>query len=466
MALAVKAVPFWHWRSLRFQTLAVVLIVALAPLLWVWSLEPAVMTSSLPLRLQLQQAATDAATGDPARVARDHRVRVRVIGPDGAVLADEDQDRDGAFERLDRAFFREGPPPSLADFEAGQPPLTERPLVVNAPIGTPRSHCLAGDDLALVVCEAAVRTADGRTVLVQRSNLRALRALYGVRWSLLQLTLLVALLAGALGAWLAVRWVRPLRVLRDAAVARTARPLRAEPIGLDRRDEIGDLAGAFDALLREVRRQGEAREHFVADVAHEMKSPVAALRAVMELIGQEPDGERARRIARILDTSTARLQRTLDQLLELSRAEAGLPGAAFADVDLLALARGVVEHLPPHGVTVVVEGSAVVVSGVAERLEACVRNLLLNATSYAASRVRVEVREGAAEAVLIVEDDGPGIGPDVAPHVFDRFFTTRGEASGTGVGLALVKAVVEAHGGSVTVEAPPGATRFTVRLPR
>jgi len=460
----MTAVPFWHWRSLRFQTLAVVLIVALAPLAWVWSLEPAVMTSTLPLRRQLQQAATDVITMDPAEVARLHRIRVRVLAPDGTVLVDEDQDRDDPLERLDRAFFRTGPPPTLADFEATQPPLAERPLVADAPTGTPRSHCLAGDDITLVVCEAAVRTADGRTVLVQRSHHRALRALYAVRWSLLQLTLLIGLLAGVLGAWLAIRWVRPIRLLRDAAVARTTRPLHAERIALGRRDEIGDLAGAFDTLLDAVRHQAAAREHFVADVAHEMKSPVAAIRAAAELLEGDPDPARAQRIAHILDTSAARLGRTLDQLLELSRAEAGLPGAVFVDVDLYALARGVVDHLPPHGVTVEVVGAPVVVEGVAERLEQCVRNLVLNATSFAATHVGVEVAAGPDGAVLRVTDDGPGIPADALPHVFDRFFTTR-PGSGTGVGLALVRAVVEAHGGTVTVDTAVSGTRFTVRLP-
>ena len=107
-----------------------------------------------------------------------------------------------------------------------------------------------------------------------------------------------------------------------------------------------------------------------------------------------------------------------------------------------------------------------VVQGVASRLESVLRNLLDNALSYARTRVCIEVNRVVGEAEIVVSDDGPGIPPEDMPRVFDRFFTTRGDRRGTGLGLALARAVAEAHGGTIQAQSPPGGgARFVVRLP-
>jgi two-component system sensor histidine kinase ChvG len=94
------------------------------------------------------------------------------------------------------------------------------------------------------------------------------------------------------------------------------------------------------------------------------------------------------------------------------------------------------------------------------------RNLLDNALSFARTRVCIEVGRAGDEAEVVVSDDGPGIAPEDMPRVFDRFFTTRGDRRGTGLGLSLARAVVEAHGGTIRAESPPqGGARFVVRLP-
>jgi two-component system sensor histidine kinase ChvG len=117
-------------------------------------------------------------------------------------------------------------------------------------------------------------------------------------------------------------------------------------------------------------------------------------------------------------------------------------------------------------IEVTVRPGRTTVHGVASRIESVLRNLLDNALSFARARVCIEVGSEGDEAEVIVSDDGPGIPPADMPRVFDRFFTTRGDRRGTGLGLALARAVVEAHGGTLRAEAPPeGGARFVVRLP-
>jgi signal transduction histidine kinase len=111
-------------------------------------------------------------------------------------------------------------------------------------------------------------------------------------------------------------------------------------------------------------------------------------------------------------------------------------------------------------------GEGVRVHGVASRLESVLRNLIDNALSFARTRVHVEVRREGQDAEVVVSDDGPGITAEDMPHVFERFFTTRGDRRGTGLGLALARAVVEAHAGTIQAQSPPeGGARFVVRLP-
>ena len=117
--------------------------------------------------------------------------------------------------------------------------------------------------------------------------------------------------------------------------------------------------------------------------------------------------------------------------------------------------------------TVVPAGDTrLLVTGVASRLESALRNLLDNALSFARSRVTVDVRREGEQVVLAVSDDGPGVPAEDVARVFDRFFTTRGDRRGTGLGLALARAVVEAHGGTIVVDSRPAeGARFVVRLP-
>ena len=333
----------------------------------------------------------------------------------------------------------------------------------------------------LRVCQVAqeLRRNDGEVlglIYAQQAHRRAIRALYDLRFALLKLTLFVALGALVLGWWLGWRMVRPLHRLRRQALDQVE---EVSPGGLElpREDEIGEVAAAFNRLLEALRERARHNEAFVADLAHEFKNPVAAIRAAAESLATHadtpPSPERTERLARVLRDSSRRLDALVTQFLELARAEAGMEGEQRDEVELGVLVRGVVETIAAQEDHAEVrfehEIADVSVAGVAGRLETAVRNLVENAASFAGpgGRVCVRLRSQGEHARLEVEDDGPGIAQQDQPRVFDRFFTRRQGRKGTGLGLALVRAIAEAHGGRATVRSTPGqGSTFVLVVPR
>lgn len=201
---------------------------------------------------------------------------------------------------------------------------------------------------------------------------------------------------------------------------------------------------------------------FAGNVSHEFKTPVSSRRGTIELLRDDPadDAMPPEQRARFLDNALAdldRLSNLVGGLLRLARAEEGGP---HEDVDVDALADEVAARLGG----VVASGSAGSVAGVREQLTAVVTNLLENAKRHGGPHVRVERWRRGELAGFDVVDDGPGIDPRHLSQLFDRFFTTDRDRGGTGLGLALVKAVAEAHGGSVQAHSTPGETRFVVAL--
>lgn len=463
-------------RSMRLRALAVVVVVVLLPLGLVaassWVDESTGRRMAANVREAADELAEALAHGDRAAaiesVARRHDVRVRVFDARGEALADLDRDAGThPLQSLGMLLFGADGAPSLAAFDATLGPVPSRDEAASAT--TTRVVCRASDGAKLFVCSAARRAGD-ELVYVQESSRRPVRALYDLRYQIGKLLLVMLPVALLLAWWLGWRTVRPIEELRRQVLAKAAVAAPGADLSLPRRDEIGDLAAAFNGLLRTLDDRRAQNERFVADLVHEMKNPVAAIRACAEALeAGAPDPERAARLARVLDESGAKLDTLVTQLLEIARAEAGMPDEARGVVDVAALARGVVESLrsnPRWPVTFEVDASEATVDGVDHRIEAALRNLLENAASFAKEGVRVRVRASGARVEIDVEDDGPGIAAADLPRVFDRFFTTRGRAHGTGLGLALVRAIVDAHGGSVAAESSGSGATFRVVLPR
>ncbi len=473
-------------------------------------------------------------------IARRWGTRIRLVGDDGALRFDADADRGtDLVHQIGTLFFGPDGAPTLREFDETLGTLPRRPEVVRvtgwpgadappatlveesahrypfgsdrrpdgssaAPVATlfrsnapptasasPRieTGCRTSPAGKLLVCHAAQAALfDGRphVIYVQESSRRAVRALYDLRYHLARLSIVMLPLALAFSWWMGRRMVRPIEWLRERVLekAKSANP-RAD-IDLRGGDEVRDLAEAFNDLLGALDERRRANEAFVADLVHEFKNPVAAIRACAEsLESGSVDEKRAARLSKILADSSGRLDALVSQFLELARAEAGMPNEARAEVDVGALASGIVSSLEPsfEGVRFGVEVDAdTMVVGVASRLDSVVRNLVDNAASFAGrgGEVRVSVRHELSPRDVVaieVSDTGPGIAEEDLPRVFDRFFTTRARArpengasstrrGGSGLGLALVKAVAEAHGGEVSARSTLGkGATFRVTFP-
>ena len=466
----------WGLRSLRVRAFIIAVLVAVLPLAMVAA--ASIIESGVGDRLRVAvDAAARQAAANPSELdatAQQWEVQLRVVAPDGQVRAIVDHHDTGTTSALGDVFFGPDGAPTLAEFDAELGPLLARSPFVSALAGEASSGCNASTGGRLLECHAAVPIReDGRVVAVvyaQDGSRRAIRALYDLRYQLIKLTLITVPCAIALGWWLGWRMVRPIERLRNQALAQVDRLSRGVPLELGRRDEFGDLTVALNRLIDEVRGHAQAHEAALADLAHELKTPVAAIRGAAEALQDRPDQvERTRTLAAVIEDAGGRLDRLVHQFLELARAEAGLGGEARESIDLVALAGGVVEstRTDPRwaqlSFSCTATGTALL-TGVPARLETALRNLVDNAASFASSRVEVRVSVG--EAVLVeVEDDGPGIGPDELPRIFDRFHSKR--PGGTGLGLALVRAIAEAHDGRALVRSePPRGSTFAIELPR
>jgi signal transduction histidine kinase len=477
-------------RSLRTSALLVVLAVVASPLGFLFAtnaVESLFVGRALDYAVQgrdevaalLRESSGDVTSqsGRIDAIALRRAQRIRVILPDASIPVDQDE-LVGRGWLFDLGDFVYGPDrvPVLSTFDRGRGPLVGRPEVVGARATGHAEHCEHSTLGNLEICDAAATVslpAGGVAVVhVQDSSRRALDTLYGSRRQLLKLTGFVLALALGLWVWMGRQMVRPVESLRDELLARARVAAPRADLAVARHDEIGDVAAAFNVLMTALADRGKANTAFVADLAHELKNPVASARVCAERLASEAplDDERRKRLADALGASTARLDLLVTQFLELSRAEGGLPDEPRVAVDLAALARGLARTMGEgHAVTVAVDaaaGETFEVRGVASRLESVLRNVIDNALSFARARVGVELRRDGGVAVIVVSDDGPGIAPEDLPRVFDRFFTTRGDSRGTGLGLALARAVVEAHGGTIHAESPSaGGARLVVRLP-
>ncbi len=278
-------------------------------------------------------------------------------------------------------------------------------------------------------------------------------------------------LAVALLAWyLAGRALRPVEAIRAEAAAITGSTMHRrvpEPAG---DDEVGRLARTMNAMLDRLEQSSVRQRQFVSDASHELRSPVAAIRAQLEVALRRGDQTSWPPVARRVLDEDHRLEAAVGELLELARIEESTterPASVDVDVDDLVFEEVSRVRAVPIDTSKVSAGR---VQGDAAQLARLVRNLLDNASSHARSRVNASVVTDDGWVVLTVDDDGPGILPEDRERVFDRFTRLdegrdRG-GGGAGLGLAMVRAIAQRHGGEVTVDdAPIGGARLVVRLP-
>lgn len=276
----------------------------------------------------------------------------------------------------------------------------------------------------------------------------------------------VLALAGTVGLAIAAGRIlsRSLRALAEAstgiATGSDTALLALEPAGRSHVSEARALALAMGTMSARLRQRLRYISEFAGNVSHEFKTPVSSLRGTVELLRDDDEMPAAQRTL-FLDNALAdldRLSRLVGGLLRLARAE---EGGARAAVELDPL----VAEVAARAGLVATPGASRV-DAVREQVEAVVTNLVENARRHGGPTITIAGWTDGALTGVDVTDDGPGISAANLPKIFDRFFTTDRAKGGTGLGLALVRAVAEAHGGRIEVESRPGYTRFRLVLPR
>jgi two-component system, OmpR family, sensor kinase len=283
----------------------------------------------------------------------------------------------------------------------------------------------------------------------------------------------LALIAGLL---LARRAMSPIAALTSTArdIAETRDPNRNVPV-TGAEDEVAELARTLQAMLDSLEASREETEgalmrqrQFVADASHELRTPLTSILANLELLTEVLDGERGE-AARSALRSSQRMRRLVGDLLLLARADANrqLPREP-TDVGRV-LVEAAAELGPmADGHQLTIDSDEAVVNGARDELHRMTLNLMENAIRHTPEGTHVSARVAAddGEVVLTVEDDGPGVPTELRERVFERFVRGAGDrGSSSGLGLSIVRAVAESHGGRVVLEdADPGA-RFVVRLP-
>jgi signal transduction histidine kinase len=304
----------------------------------------------------------------------------------------------------------------------------------------------------------------GRSVDQLHQSIQSLRA---------RLLVVVPVLTLALAAvvWIVVgRSLRPVEALRSTVSEMTERDLSQRVTTTGTGDEVDRLAVTMNEMLARLEGAAERESRLVADASHELRSPLAAARALIQSRPEDPSEARTHD-AMALD-ALARLQSLVDQLLELARHDLpDVPPSRPVDLDELVLLHADVLRRTSSVTVDISQVSGGQVLGSEEALGRMVENLTSNANRHARQRVHFTVRERDDHVDLVIADDGPGIAPEDRDVVFRRF-TRLDDArtldhAGTGLGLAIVARIVERHGGTVHAgDGPDGVgTAVTVVLP-
>ena len=302
-----------------------------------------------------------------------------------------------------------------------------------------------------------------------RDDLAQLRTILLAGWGI------VVVLAGAAGALAARRVLRPVGQASIAAHA-LAEGLLETRLAVETDDEFGAWATSFNEMAEALEEkigalsEAQARERrFTSDVAHELRTPLTALVAEASLLGQQLERMplEAKRPVQLLVEDISRLRRLVDELMEISRLDAGREDVRAEPVDLGSLAAGILRSRG-WDARVSLDAEPVVVVTDPRRVERILSNLFENALAHGGRDVAAQIRRNETDALVEVRDQGPGIAPEHLAHVFERFYKADPARAGGGSGLGLAIALENARllGGEIDAwsEVDTGS-RFTLRLP-
>ena len=290
-------------------------------------------------------------------------------------------------------------------------------------------------------------------------------ALYEVRLDILRVFGVVLVITVALSFYLAGTIARPVRTLALAAerIRRGHHRQHTIPDFSERSDEIGELAGALGEMTEALWARMDAIEHFAADVAHEIKNPLTSLKSAVETAARVKDGEQQKKLMGIIQEDVERLDRLISDISDASRLDAELSRAETESVDIgsmLETITSIHDATKREGEPTVILNTeqGLITEGMGDRLVQVFRNLLGNAVSFSPdnSTIDINARREGDSIVISFSDHGPGIPSGKESAIFERFYTERpmAEKFGThsGLGLAISKQIIEAHGGQIMAE--------------
>ena len=422
----------------------------------------AALVFAIAQRQQLQssitEAARDQATDTAAQVARDGAGAGLATGAGDQSLV---QIVDGSGNVL-----------------AASPSVEGKPPVISARPGpgatsTVRSRALPiGEGEEFVVVAQGVSGPDGPVVVLVAESLELVGQSTAVVVNLLLIGYPVVVLGVALTSyWLAGRALAPVEAIRTrvAQVQGTSELDARVPVP-DGDDEIARLATTMNAMLERLETGSDRQRRFVGDASHELRSPLATIRAAHEIAALHPDSRDWTATSHDVLAELDRLDHLVADLLLLARVDEHGLSHRTVDVDLEDLLNDEAYRLRKLGkFTVTFAAPPVRIQGDPVQLARALRNLADNAARHAESKVDLSLQIHGDNVEVVVEDDGPGIGESDRERVFERFVRldeSRTRASGgTGLGLAIAREVSAAHGGSLHVEAGTRGARFVLQLP-
>ncbi|MDP6453558.1 MAG: HAMP domain-containing sensor histidine kinase [SAR202 cluster bacterium] len=297
--------------------------------------------------------------------------------------------------------------------------------------------------------------------------------LASVAWGWAVSSALAVVLAGGAGWLMSLRLTRPLTSLTDTT-SRMAQGELSTRANVQRGDELGQLAGSFNEMAQRVESTVNTLQRFVGDAAHQILTPLTALRTDLDTLRQDPDNPNRDALIVRATAQLDRLQELSDNLLSLSRLEAGVGSDERSEVDLNALLADLGETFASRAEQAGLEFSLKIESRIStiqaneSQLRQAVGNLIDNAIKFTlpGGEVSVTLQSTDAEAIVTVDDTGVGIPDQDIPHLFERFHRGRNASShtGNGLGLAIVQAIADAHNATVTVENTERGARFRLFL--
>ena len=316
----------------------------------------------------------------------------------------------------------------------------------------------------------------GDCVLAGRSIAVDLSSLHRFAWWLLAAgsTVLAFGLGG--GWWLTTRAIRPVEEISAAASRISAGNLSERIRTADPDNELGQLAGVLNSTFARLEAAFEQQKQFTADASHELRTPLAVIISEAQTtLARERGAAEYRETVEACLNAAQQMRRLTESLLDLARFDAGHEPIERASIDVAAVARVCVERIRPlaagRGIRIHCDLQSAETVGNTERIDQVITNLLANAIHYNKPEGEIQVctRADIGAAILTVADTGVGIDADDIPHLFERFYRadkSRTRSDGrSGLGLAMCKAIVDAHGGSIEVASQPDVgTTFTVRL--